>query len=189
MSGWKKPPWAAGVLSKLQPRNASGNSIQCSLKNLWLCQALFFWISLLKKKFPRGAYLSFLDRSPSPSRGLVITHVVMSLQSSWPNCLMLPSGLFLTRSAQYSPKQWASSLQPTAFCSLCKITVTAFYLEWTNDGTFSHITLSGGVDSRVRLAIGLLSVWLYKTCLRKTFRSCLLTGSCWSVHLYKLNTN
>lgn len=86
----------------------------------------------------------------------------MSLQSSWPNCLILPSGLFLTRSAQYSPKQWATSLQPTAFCSLRKTTVTAIYLEWTNDGTFSHITLPGGVNSRVRLAIGLLSVWLYE---------------------------
>lgn len=113
----------------------------------------------------------------------------MSLQSSWPNCLILPSGLFLTRSSQYSPKQWASSLQPTAFCSLCKTTVTAIYLEWTNDGTFSHIPLPGGVNSRVRLALGLLSAGYTRPCSWKPFRTCLLTSSCWSLHLYKLHAN
>lgn len=98
----------------------------------------------------------------------------MSLQSSWPNCLTLPSGLFLTRSTQYSPKQWATSLQPTAFCSLCKTTVTAIYLEWTNDGTFSHITLPGGVNSRVRLAIGLLRCLVIQDLLMKGLQELLI---------------
>ena len=146
--GWKKPHWASrGSFHATQTRNAHGDRIQCSLKNL-----LLFLNTLLDSFAQEQVYLSSISIIPlykllyiRRTGFLQVGNVSIQLMSDpffWApldkeECPTVTKTVdFLFASPQHSAR-------------LCNITITAIYLEGINDSTFSHIILLCRVNNIV----------------------------------------